>query len=113
MSFKSLYETTLHESRKKESKDILKEALDYFVEYINDVQGNNPDIKTKEILSSIKDDIREYLESQSITNVRIRTIETYLNKRIFSSSKYNLNTAYNDVVKAVENDEIDLKKYKN
>lgn len=111
MNFKVLSEFTEHDTQKNESKSILKDTLDYFIEYINDIQVNNPDIKSKEVLADIKEDIRQYLESQSKSNIKIRAIEAYLNKRVFSSSKYNLNTAYNDVVKAIENGEIDLKNY--
>lgn len=111
MNFNFFTETAEADAKRFESKKVLKDTLEYFFEYINSVQSNNPEVTIEDIISDVKDDLKTYLENQTTSTTRIRVIETYLNKRIFSLSKYNINTAYKEICTEILEGKLDLSKY--
>lgn len=113
MNFNFFAETVESESKARgyERSKVIRDTLDYFFDYINTVQSNSPEVTIKDIVSEVKADIQDYVDKHTTSSIRTKVIETYLNKRVFSLAKYNVNTAYKELCNEITEGKTKLKKY--
>lgn len=110
MDFKQIVKLVEKETE-KQKQVCLKNRINHYVHYFNDVKTENPDISIDELIEQTKEDIENFIKNNNSSSIKTGTIEYFLNKRMYSSSKYNVNNAYNEIVKKVQNKEINLDDY--
>ncbi len=110
MKFKSIIRLTEREMDKTNQLS-LKQVINQYVEYFNEAKSKNPSISLDELMQETRTDIDNYIKNNNSSSIKTGIIEYFLNRRIYSSSKYNVNNAYNDIFKKVKNGEMDLDDY--
>ena len=86
--------------------------LNKIIERVNRKIEEDPSA-LKTVIDEIKKEIIEYTNKQSQTSIKTKTIEYYISKRSYSPSKYNLDRAYKDVCKDIEQGNIDVEETAN
>lgn len=106
MNFKNIIRIAEEEVRIPDNWYI-NNILNKIVERVNRKIEEDPSA-LKTVLNETKKEIIEYTNKQSQTSIKTKTIEYYISKRSYSPSKYNLDRAYKDICKDIEQGNINV-----
>ena len=106
MNFRNLARIAEDESRHSDNWYI-NNIIDAIVGMHNE-EIKDKSFPLKQVVENIKKEISDYTEKQSHTSIKTKTIEYYISKRCYSPSKYNLDKAYKDVCKEIEDGKISI-----
>ena len=106
MNFRNLARIAEDESRHSDNWYI-NNIIDAIVDMHNK-EIKDKSFPLKQVVENIKKEISDYTEKQSHTSIKTKTIEYYISKRCYSPSKYNLDKAYKDVCKEIEDGKISI-----
>ena len=110
MNFKYIVRVTKREMSKTNQLS-LKQVINQYMEYYNEAQDKDSNISLDDLMYETRNDIENYIKSNNSFSIKTGIIEYFLNKRIYSSSKCNVNNAYNEIIKEEEDGKINLDDY--
>ena len=100
------------ETKENSKKNSVSMILAAVVKRIDSVTTENPDMTKEDVVNQIQEDIFEYLHKINKTNISWGIIEYYLERRINSTSEYNIEAAYRDVTEAERKNKLSIKDVK-
>ncbi len=106
MNLKNIIRIAENESSNQDNWN-LKNIIKIIVRKFN-YQNEEKSFTIKDIADDMKNDINEYIQKQSHTEIKKKTIEYYISKRSYSPSKYNFDRAYKDVCKDIQQGNLNL-----
>ncbi len=111
MKFRNLIKSAELENENSDNIHV-KTVLNSIINKVNN-ENDNKSSSMRDIVENIKNEVIEHTKKQSNTSIKKKTIEYYLSKRCYSTTKYNLSKAYKEVVKDIKEGKINIEEYAN
>lgn len=110
MSFWSIVNTAEKEKIEGEF-NVLRETIGKLILSVEEYGTDDLDTSINKVIEKTEDDIDEFINKHKTSKVMLRIIESSLNKNMYTSSKYNVTTVYNNIIKEIETGKINLADY--